>query len=164
MKAPPPNAIALKNEKAPKRPSEAASQPNKFRDQQKYNDSQIYSNAGQRVSSPLYGMAGGGGPKLGDNSPFGQQFGAYAKLIQDNVARNWRPADLGLRTSAKAAVVLFTIRRDGSVTNVRIGESSGNSALDNSALRAVYDTQLQALPPQFPRDHADVDLRFELGK
>jgi protein TonB len=164
VKAPPPNAIALKSDKAPKRPAEAPSQPNKFRDQQKYNDSQLYSNAGQRMSSPALAVQGGGGVRLGDSSPFGEQFGAYANLIRDNIARNWKPSSLGPRSSAAPAVVVrFTIRSDGSVTNVKIGTSSGISAIDISAQRAVEDAQLPALPPNFPRKQADVELKFEVG-
>jgi protein TonB len=164
VKAPPANAISLKTEKAPRKQPEPASQPNTFRDRQKYSDNQLYSAAGQRVSSPTYGMQGGGGVRLGDSSPFGERFGAYANLIRDNIARNWKTSELNLRNTSPAVVVTFTIRRDGSVTNVRIEQSSGNFTLDTSASRAVWDTQLQPLPPQFPRSQADVELRFELGK
>jgi len=165
VKAPPANAVALPSPQAvPKKPPAPAAQPNKFRDQQKYNDNQIYSDAGQRVSSPMYAMAGGGGVRLGTSSPFGDQFEAYANLIRDNIARNWKTSDLNLRTTPPVVVVTFTIRRDGSVTNVKVGQSSGISALDTSAQRAVYDAQLQPLPAGFPRNQADVELRFELGK
>jgi protein TonB len=161
-KAPPLNAIALPSEKAVKRPPEPAAQPNRFRDQKQYDPSQLYSNAGQRMSSPQFAIPGGGGPTLGDNSPFGQQFGYYGKLIQDNVSRNWRP-DVGLR-AAGPVVISFTIRRDGSVANVNVAQSSGNTTLDRSAQRAVMDAQLPALPAQFPKNQADVELRFEVGK
>jgi periplasmic protein TonB len=178
VKAPPVNAGALPSPKAvPKKPSEAASQArdrlrkaeaaaqaNTFRDQQKYNANQLYSNVGQSASSPMYSLPGGGGVRLGDSSPFGDQFGWYANLIRDNIARNWKTSDLNLRSTPPAVVVTFTIHHDGSVTNVKVGQSSGNTALDTSAERAVYDAQLPALPPQFPRSQADVELRFELGK
>jgi len=165
-KTPPPDAIALKAEKAAKkRAPEPAAQPNKFRDKQTYSESQLYSPAGQRMSSQMYAMQGGGGVALGDRSPFGEQFGAYANLIRDNIARKWQTAGLNLRTLAVPAVVVtFTIRRDGSVTGVKIAQSSGINSLDDSAQRAVLDAQLPALPAQFPRSQADVELRFELGK
>jgi protein TonB len=164
-KAPPPDAKLLKSEKAPKqRAPEQAVQPNKFRDKQTYSESQLYSPAGQRMSSQMYGMQGGGGVRLGDSSPFGEQFGAYANLIRDNIARKWETSGLNLRTSVPAVVVTFTIRRDGSVSKVTIAQSSGINSLDDSAQRAVLDAQLPALPAQFPRNQADVELRFELGK
>ena len=57
VKALPPDAIPLKSERAPaKRVAEVQPQPqpNKFREKQTYNDSQLYSNVGQRTSSPMY--------------------------------------------------------------------------------------------------------------
>jgi protein TonB len=166
VKEPAPEATPLKVSKTTaKKQPQPAEQPNKFRDQQKYNDNQLYSNAGQRVSSPIYSMpGGGGGVKIGDSSPFGDRFGAYANLIRDNIARNWKTSDLNLRGTPPAVVVTFTIRRDGSVINVKVAQSSGYSPLDNSAVRAVYDAHLDALPSAFPRNQADVELRFELGK
>ena len=59
--------------------------------------SQLYSSAGRRISSPAYGQTGGGGVGVGDNSPFGSQFGAYATLLRDQVARNWKTGDLSPR-------------------------------------------------------------------
>jgi protein TonB len=166
VKAPPPNAIALKSDKAPKRPRDAASQPNKWRDQQKYDQSQLYSNAGQRVNSPQYGMSGGGGVNVGNNSPFGERYGAYAALIRDAVTRNWKTSDVNPRLmTAPAVVVTFTIQRDGTVANVRLSQKSGIEPLDISAQRAVWDSQpFQPLPAGFPRSQADVELRFELKR
>jgi protein TonB len=161
VKTPLPDAIALKSERAPtKRQPEVQPQPNKFRDQQKYNDSQIYSDAGQRASSSIYQMPGGGGVGLGDNSPFGEQFGAYANEVRNIIAQNWKP----IKTAGTPTVVVtFTIQRNGSITNVKLSRSSGNQSLDFSAQRAVLDATLPPLPPNFPRNQADVDLRFELG-
>jgi protein TonB len=166
VKAPPPDAIALKSEKAPKRPSEAGSQPNKWRDQQKYDQSQVFSNAGQRVNSPQFGMSGGGGVNVGGNSPFGERYGAYAALIRDAVTRKWKTSDVNPRLmTAPAVVVTFTIQRDGSVTNVQLAQKSGIAPLDISAQRAVQDSQpFPPLPQGFPRSQADVELRFELKR
>jgi protein TonB len=162
-KAPPPDAIALKSPKAPKRQAETSTQPNKYREQEKYSDSQLYSEVGRRLSSSNYQMQGGGGVRLGDSSPFGEQFGAYANIIRDNIARQWQPSNLGRTATAPSVTVTFTIRRDGSVTNVKISRSSGNQTMDLSAQRAVMDAQLPPLPPNFPRNQADVEMKFELG-
>jgi protein TonB len=162
VKAPPPDAIPLKSNKAvPKRQADVQpQQPNKYREQQKYAENQLYAPSGPRMSSPLYQLPGGGGVGLGNNSPFGEEFGTYANIIRDNIARLWQP----LRTGGTPAVVVtFTIHRDGSVTNVNIATSSGNPTLDRSAQRAVLDAQLPKLPDKFPRNEADVQLRFELG-
>jgi protein TonB len=161
-KAAPPDAIPLKSNKAQAiRPAEPQVQPNKYRDQQKYSDSQLYSNVGQRMSSPNMGVQGGGGVRLGDTSPFGEQFGAYANIIRDTIARNWNPSNQG--RNSPSVVVTFTIQRDGSVTNVKIGKSSGNQTMDFAAQRAVMDATLPPLPNGFPRNQADVEMKFELG-
>ncbi len=168
-KAPEPDAIPLKSRTATKRDSERAySQPNKWREQQKDLPNQIYSPAGQAVSSPMYNMAGGGGVGVGTNSPFGTMFGWYATQLRDRVAQNWKTADIDPRIQiAPAVVVTFTIRRDGSLApnSVKVSQSSGNRALDFSAQRAVYDAApFGALPQGFPRPEATVELRFELRR
>jgi protein TonB len=163
VKAPPSDATPLKSDKAQtKRQAGAQPQPqiNKFRDQQKYNDSQIYTPGGQRASNPMYQVQGGGGVGLGDNSPFGEEFGAYANIIRDNIASAWKPMRIGGNPSV---VVTFTIQRNGSITNVKIASSSGNQSLDFSAQRAVLDAQLPPLPDKFPRNRAEVQMKFELG-
>ncbi|MGA2725902.1 MAG: TonB family protein [Bryobacteraceae bacterium] len=163
-----PNAIAIKSRNAERKPSRAASAPNKFREQQQDLPNQLYSNSGQAVVSPMYGMTGGGGVGIGTRSPFGAQFGWYVNLLRDQVARNWRTSDLDphIRT-APPVVVTFTIRRDGSVTpgSVRITQRSGNSSLDYSAQRAILDAApFQALPPQFQRSEAEIEFWFELRR
>jgi protein TonB len=162
------NAIALKSRNAEKKASRAASAPNKFREQQQDLPNQVYSSAGQAVVSPMYGMTGGGGVGIGTSSPFGAQFGWYVNLLRDQVARNWRTADLDPRLRTAPPVVLtFIIRRDGSVApgSVRISQRSGNPALDFSAQRAILDAApFQALPPQFQRSEAEIEFWFELRR
>lgn len=166
VKAPPPDAIPLRSERDLTPPRNSGSQPNKWRDQQKYDQSQLYSSAGQRVNTPLFGMSGGGGVNVGNNSPFGERYGAYAALIRDAVTRNWKTSDVNPRLmTAPAVVVTFTIQRDGSVTNVHVSQRSGIEPLDTSAQRAVLDSApFQPLPQGFPRSQADVELRFELKR
>ncbi len=156
---PEPEAIPIQGRNAQKHPVESA--PNKFRAQQQDRSNQLYSDAGQRVSSPMYGLQGGGGVGVGDLSPFGTQFGWYAKLIVDKVGRAWRTSDL--RNVTQMAAVTFTVRRDGSVSHVHITQASGNATLDFSAQRAIFDASpFPALPPQYPRSDAEVELLFSL--
>jgi len=153
-----PDAIPIQGRKAQQR--EAAA-PNKFREQQQYQPNQLYSDAGQRMSSPMFGLPGGGGVGVGDSSPFGDQFGWYAKLIVDKVGRAWRTSDL--RNVTQVAAVTFLVRRDGSVSHVHITQPSGNATLDFSAQRAIFDASpFAALPPQYPQNDAEVELRFSL--
>jgi protein TonB len=165
VRVPEADAVPLPTKKAvPKHHREVEPQPqpqqNRFREQETYKPNQIYSNVGQQASSPMYQLPGGGGVGLGDSSPFGEQFGAYANIIRDNIARSWKPVRNG---GALSVTVMFTILRNGSVTNVKITGSSGNQTLDFSAQRAVMDASLPALPLNFPRNQADVQMKFELG-
>jgi len=163
-KAPPKpdvNAIPLKSRfaKEKDRPKPSYSVPNKFREQQKDLPNQVYSQ-GQALSNPMYAVKGGGQLGVGENSPFGTQFGWYAQRLIDQVGQHWNRG--GLSTS-NAASVTFTIHRDGSVTGVRLLQSSGNQAMDFSAQRAVMDASpFSPLPPGFPKSDATVELKFVL--
>jgi protein TonB len=162
-KAPEPDAIALKGRNA-KSQKEPVAPRNTWREQQKDLPGQLYSTNGSRVNTDMYQIPGGGGVGVGDNSPFGQQFGWYANELRNQVAGKWKTSDLDQRVPQTApAVVTFTVSKDGAVSNLRIAQTSGNPALDFSAKRAVLDASpLPALPPGFPKTSADVELKFEL--
>ena len=85
----------------------------------------MYSTAGTKVSTPDFALAGGGGVGVGNNSPFGNQFGAYADLLRTRVAQYWKTTDVRAN-NAPVVGVTFTLRRDGSVTGIRITQKSGN--------------------------------------
>jgi TonB family protein len=167
VKEPEPDAIPLKSRNALKKPSDEASERNKFREKQKDLPNQLYSER-QAVVSPMFGLAGGGGVGLGNTSPFGLQFGWYANLLRDKVARNWRTTDVDPRIqSAPQVIVTFTIEHDGSVppSSVKIAQRSGIAGLDYSAQRAVLDSApFPALPNGFSRNSADVEFVFELRR
>ena len=106
--------------------------------QQKDLPNQLYSTAGTRVSTPDFAIAGGGGVGVGNNSPFGNQFGAYADLLRNRVAQYWKTTDIRA-ANAPVVGVTFVLHRDGSATGIRITQKSGISALDISAQRAIMD-------------------------
>ncbi len=163
--APDPDAIPLKSHAAPKRVAQAASQPNKWEAQQTYRPNQLYSSAGQALSSPMYQMRGGGGVGLGDNSPLGTQYGYYANLLLELIGQHWHPSTMDARTQTNQAVVQFTLLRDGSLVpgSVRLIQTSGNRDLDYSAQRALLDIdRFPPLPGGFPRDRADLQIHFDL--
>jgi periplasmic protein TonB len=167
-KLPEPDAIPLPSRNVPKRVSEEASPPNKFREKQQDLPNQLYSRSGQALVSPMVQMQGAGGVSLGTNSPFGQQFGWYANLVRDKVAANWSTAEIDPRLhTLPQAVVTFTIQRDGSVPpgSVKLVQKSGNFALDTSTQRAVLaSTPFPPLPSGFPHNSADVEFTFELRR
>lgn len=158
-----PDAIPLpsRNKKDRQRQPMAASRMPEFRDDR---PNQVYSRDGQRLSSPMYGgQAGAPGVGIGNNSPFGNRFGYYEKLLRERVSRFWRTDQIP--QNAPAVVVTFTILRDGSTRNIRVTQSSGNYAMDTSAQRAILDASpLPQLPPGYERDSADVEFWFRLQR
>jgi periplasmic protein TonB len=166
VKAPDPNAIAINSRLANKKPTPAYSEPNKFAAARKDLPNQNYSSVPQAVSNPMYQMPGGGGVGVGNNSPFGTLYGEYANRLRDQVARNWKTGDVPpqIRT-APIASVTFTLHRDGTVSNVRITQKSGNAALDYSAQRAIMDAApFPPLPPGFPKNDPEIEFLFELRR
>jgi protein TonB len=170
LKTPDPDAISIKSKSATaKRPVQtAAAQPNKWADAHPAKPNQLTSTSGQAISSPMYNLPGGGGVGVGTNSPFGNQFGAYAALLRDQVARNWHTSDIDARVqTAPPVAVTFSILRNGQLVpgSVRVSQSSGNRALDFSAMRAIMDAApFPGLPPQYNKNQADIELRFELRR
>jgi protein TonB len=168
VKAPDPNAIPLPTKNAKTRPSQAFTPPNTWEMTHPKASNQLTSSTGARASSAMYNVPGGGQVGVGNNSPFGTMLGYYATLLRDQVARNWHTGDVDARLqTAPPVTVTFTLQRDGSVppNSVRVVQSSGNRALDFSAVRAVLDAgKFPPIPPQFPRDRADCELTFELRR
>ena len=141
-------------------------QVDRFREKQQDKPNQMYSTSGQQLSSDMFAMQGSGRMGLGENSPLGNQFGAYARILRDMVASKWRTNDIAsnIRT-APQVVVTFTLHRDGSAGNVHVTQSSGNSALDRTGVRAILDAApFPNLPPNFPKDQTDIDFVFELKR
>jgi TonB family protein len=161
--APDPTAIPIPSRDAKlRRPSPAAAPPDKWRASQKDLPNQLYSPSGTRAATADYALTGGGGVGVGNNSPFGNQFGAYADLLRNRVAQFWKTTDIRAN-HAPVVGVTFMLHRDGSVTGIRISQRSGISALDLSAQRAVMDAApFPQLPPQFPKSEAEIEFLFQL--
>ncbi|HTX36211.1 MAG TPA: TonB C-terminal domain-containing protein [Bryobacteraceae bacterium] len=171
LREPDADAIPIKDKSAAKRMARQVKEytpPNTYRQQQRDLPNQLYSTQGQQVSSPLYAMTGAGGVGIGTDSPLGTRFGYYATLIRTKVAQHWHTNEVDPRIStAPEVVVRFTLRRDGSVVDgsARVVQSSGIGPLDISAQRAILDSSpFGALPPQFDKDTAELELHFILRR
>lgn len=124
---------------------------------------QVYSQSRQALSNPMYSAQSGSGQVgIGPNSPLGNRLGWYAELVRQRIAQNWRTNGLDARSQSSPAIVSFSIMRDGSVRNPQLIQSSGNPDIDNSALRAVYDAGLPALPPQVSEGSISAQFTFNL--
>jgi len=82
----------------------------------------------------------------------------YIVLMVERVRSNWVPR----AEVAATAIVKFTIQRDGTITGAEVEQSSGYTALDIAALRAVVGArQLTPLPAAYPNASLGVHLNFE---
>jgi TonB family protein len=79
----------------------------------------------------------------------------YVTGVIERIRANWQPAG----DTSWPATVNFTIERDGGIRDITIERSSGDRPFDESALRAVAQTQQVApLPGGFPRSTLVVHL------
>lgn len=108
---------------------------------------------------PFGGLAQGGGGAGGVTVNV-QNFCCPAYLTQmiQMIRRNWNQK----QGASGQAIVRFTIRRDGVLTNVELTQSSGQALLDLEARRAVHNThQLPALPREFTEPSLTIHLTFD---
>lgn len=162
-----PDAIALRsrNKKPEERPRYGQQARNYRTEAGRSN--QLYSSSGQALSSNMYGNASGtGGVGVGSGSAFGYRFGWYRDLLERRIAEKWRTDEVDPRLqAAPPAIVTFSIQRNGTIRDVRILQTSGNYALDNSAKRAVYEASpLPELPRDYDRDSAQIEIWFQLKR
>jgi protein TonB len=82
----------------------------------------------------------------------------YIVLMIERIRANWNS-----NTEASGeTMVKFTIQRDGTISDVILEKSSGYTALDLNARRALLMTkQLPALPAAFPNPTLPVHLNFQ---
>src|SRR5438034_520062 len=81
-------------------------------------------------------------------------------------AQAWKTQDVDPRIrTAPAVITLFTILRDGTIRDIRVKTSSGNTALDRSAERALYEVaKVDPLPAGYDRDKVEIEFWFELKR
>jgi periplasmic protein TonB len=161
-----PDAIPIKSRAHPKQAEVAKSAQNNYRAQQQDRPNQLYSQSGQALVSPMIGQTGSGGVGIGLGSPFGNRFGNYVAILRQRVAEKWHTGDVDSRVKiATPVIVTFDLMRDGSVRDVRIGQHSGNVALDYSAQRAIYEASpFPPLPAGYERNDAVIEFWFELRR
>ncbi len=170
VKPPEPDAIALRSRKTAtqERASRTRETAQQYRAQPDRSN-QLYSGAGQRLSSNMYGspLAGSSGTVgIGPRGSLGQRFGWYGDMLQQRVGQKWRTDEVDPRVqTAPPVIITFDILKDGSARNVRILQGSGNRTLDLSAQRAIYEAApFPPLPQGYERDDAQIEFWFELKR
>ncbi len=93
---------------------------------------------------------------------------AYFHALDERIRENWTVPELALAGSRNLIVQLrITIEGDGTVTNVRMEKTSGNSYFDDSVLRAITKASPLPVPPEQLRgteDHYEIGFRFFGGE
>lgn len=87
-------------------------------------------------------------------------FSYYLSAVERKVSQNWfssvSTGEEGLR-----CIVYFQLRRNGSVSDVRVEEGSGNSYFDRSALRAIRTSSpFPPLPKAFTESFLGIHFTF----
>lgn len=106
------------------------------------------------------GFSGVGG---GD---FGSRFPWYVEAVQRRVSGNWLQSTVDPGISfAPRVVATFDILRNGTIANVQILRSSGNYSVDNSAVRAIQNSNpVNALPPEYSGAKVSVEFWFDFHR
>lgn len=107
------------------------------------------------------GGAAGGVPSIG-SSAFPYDY--YRSSLVGILRSNWRrPIAADSLNESLTCSVQFTILKSGIIQAPTIARRSGNEALDQSALRAVYDSNpLPPLPFQYGHASVSAEVVFEL--
>jgi protein TonB len=111
--------------------------------------------------SSIQNRAGTSSINVSDQA-FGSRFGYYVQQITQKVASQWYTSLLDQNAPGHRVYINFDIQRDGTPTNIRIAQPSGDTTLDQSGLSAVrhIDT-FPPLPDAYAGSHINVTYYFD---
>lgn len=85
-------------------------------------------------------------------------FGPYMSKIQEKIKQRWRPPK---GSESKRIVAVFSINRDGSLSNLKISKTNANSLANDAALNAIRNSApFPALPLGSPQS-IDIEFTFD---
>ncbi|MGH9433770.1 MAG: energy transducer TonB, partial [Terriglobia bacterium] len=90
----------------------------------------------------------------------------YVQAVKNRVSSNWLLSMISPNiTSARRVYVEFKVQRDGTITNVKLTQSSGYAEVDRSALRAIdASSPLAPLPSDYRGNSVTVSFYFDLQR
>jgi len=96
-----------------------------------------------------------------DNA-FGSRFAWYIQTVNKKVAAQWFTGMLDAQASGHKVFITFQIARDGTPSNIKIAQRSGDFTLDQTAVNAVrhIDT-FGPLPEAYTGSYINVTYYFE---
>jgi protein TonB len=131
-------AIASKNAKAQKSATTAPKTQQHQPQAKQSTLAQYGEQAGSSMQRAIQSQGSSSGPVSITEGDFGSRFGWYVDGINRKMATSWYKPEVDPRTPKGSRVYLaFTIRRDGTPSNVQVDRSSGSPTLDRSCQRGV---------------------------
>lgn len=99
-------------------------------------------------------------PEIYTGSGRGFNYSYYLNILLNKIGQNWnnpyRNKDVVLKS-----VIYFEVDENGSISNIRIENDSGDEVYNESTIRAVATTKkLPPLPQEFSDDYLKVHLEF----
>jgi colicin import membrane protein len=101
----------------------------------------------------------GGGKGTGAGGTGSGLMSVYGDIVKQIIKKNWRYPAFGTETNV-AVVLEINIDPAGKITGARVATPSGKPDFDDSALRAVHETQ--ALPPPRVKSLDTLRITFNL--
>ncbi len=112
------------------------------------------------------GTQGGLGFSGAGGGQFGARFPWYVQAVQRRISSNWLQSsvDPSVRWAPRIEIN-FEVARDGTVGDIQVVKSSGNSSVDTSAVRAIRDSSpLDRLPAGYAGSYVNVDFWFDFHR
>lgn len=106
-----------------------------------------------------HGSPGGGGGRPGVDALAEPDFGPYLAELQRRIRRNWHPPE---DKEDKSVILIFTVTRDGRLTNIRTKRSSGFANADDAAAMAIKaSAPFRPLPAEYRNNSINVEFTFD---
>ena len=131
-------AVPIPGKKEKVKPQPTPKSPPKQQQVAQDNRARYGEQAGSSMPRTMNGQATQAGPVSVNEGDFGSRFGYYVEAIQRKMKTNTNMQGVDPRTpKGTRSFILFTIRRDGSVSDIRMDRSSGSPSLDRECLRGA---------------------------
>ena len=173
---PPPTADAIPEFKTEKKPTIVPSKPSKILETPNVpppTNAVPYGGSGppslpyqSTFTQPGSGSQGGLGMQGPGGGDFGSKYSWFVDAVRTRISSNWLQSmiDPSVRFAPRATVS-FSILRDGTIANIQITHSSGNSSVDNSAIRAIQSSSpVTKLPNDYSGSVVNVEFWFEFKR
>ena len=96
------------------------------------------------------------------DAAFGSRFAYYVQQLTQQVAQQWYTGMIDPAATGHRVYITFGVERDGSVTNVRVAQPSGDPTLDQTALNAVRRIgSFAPLPDAYTGSRINVTYYFD---